>query len=710
MALYDEFAPQPNRLIDARSAYLRSAAYQPVGWFEFSPEAFEEARQQHKPVLLDIGAMWCHWCHVIDRESYDDPEIATIINEQFIPVKVDRDERPDIDARYQLAAQLFSGQGGWPLTIFLTPDGEPFYAGTYFPPEDRGGLTGMKTLLPRLAASYRRHGDELVKVAHTLTRRIEAHQESAAQSGPVSLERYQRLADSVMRRFDPDHGGFERGGPKFPHPGAIELALLQRFYTGKSSWEFVVEKTLSAMAHGGIFDQLGGGFHRYATDATWTVPHFEKMGYENGLLLMNYIHAYHATGREQFRQVAEQTVDFIFHTLADHKHGGFFSSQDADNSLHDDGDYWTWTLEEFIRPLTEDEARVLVPLYGVHPRGSMPGTQRNVLHLASTPDEVARTQEFSLEEVHRRVASGRRKLLEARRARKTPAVDTNKYVNWNALLIAAMLEAGMLLGRDDALRFALRSMDHLVREAYDPDRGVYHAVHEEAGARLPGFFEDQAYMAYALLLAHGAGGKWEYLETARHLMDLAVERYWDPENGGFFDIERQLLVTGMTTLLRQPRKVVEDLPTPAANAIAAMALQGLWLLTREDRYQEYARRTLEAFAAQAPDYGPYAGYYGLALGHALAPPALAVIVGQADADDTRALLQAARTTYRPGKLVSLMPPDAHTGQYPPGEDGRAVAYCCAGQTCSAPIYDAAVLRETLATFGKPPWFDAQSEA
>jgi hypothetical protein len=700
MALYEEFEPRPNRLIDAQSAYLRSAAYQPIGWYEYGPEAFAEARRMDKPILLDIGAIWCHWCHVIDRESYDNPEVATLINEHFIPVKVDRDERPDIDARYQTAVQVLTGTGGWPLTAFLTPDGTPFFGGTYFPPEDRGGRVGFKSLLPRLAETYKHRREELLSVARVLAERVEHVQEREAEGPEADQEMFDRLAEGVLLRFNPDQGGFERTGPKFPHPAAIELALLQWDWTGDIRWRVVVERTLLAMGLGGIYDQLDGGFHRYATDDDWIVPHFEKMSYDNALLLENYVHACRALGVEFFHVIADGTLEFILRDLRDIERGGFYGSQDADNGPRDDGSYWTWMLEEFTAALSPEEAAVLIPYYGVQKRGLVSETGRNVLHVVESAEQIAHKLEVPVEEVHRQVVSGKRKLLQARRKRSKPRIDTSKYTGWNALLISACLEAGTLLEHPEATSFALRTVKVMLRDAYDEEHGMYHAFHTDAGALFPGLFEDQAYMAKALLDAFAAGGDRAHLDAARRLLDLCIEHYWDEEHGGFQDVDRRELQRSATPYVGYPRKVIEDMPTPSANAIAVLALDRLWVLTGDDRYHDYAGRALKAFSAEAPGYGPFAAAYGLAIWYHLHPPVAVTIIGPPDAEDTRRLWSTALNTYRPGRLVAVFPPNAPDLQYPPVEGGAA-AYVCADRTCARPTTDAKEMQQLLQTFGKP---------
>ncbi len=708
MALYEEFEPRPNRLIDAQSAYLRSAAYQPIGWYEYGEEAFEAARREDKPIFLDIGAIWCHWCHVIDRESYENPQIATYLNELFIPIKVDRDERPDIDARYQLAVQFLTGQGGWPITLFLTPDGKPFFGGTYFPPEDRNEMTGLKTLLPRVAATYRHHRDDLETAANVIAERVVQAEANTTAHEALSDATYRHVLRGVRARFNVEQGGFEHGAPKFPHPGAVELALLQWHLSDDATWRVVAERTLETMGEGGIYDQLGGGFHRYSTDARWTVPHFEKLSYDNALLLQNYVHGYRATGNEFFREIAEGIWGYIARDLTDTRRGGFYGSQDADNGKDDDGSYWSWSFDEFNRLLSEDEAQVLIRYYGVRPEGQMPDG-RNVLHISERLPHLAEALGISLEEVQRRITSGRRKLQQARLRRKTPQIDKNKYAGWNALLISAVLEAGALLDMPEASEIGLQAMDTVLRDGYDPDHGFYHNFHAETGARLPGFLDDQAYMANALLDAFAASGKREYLEAARQTLDLCLANFWDDEQGGFFDLAQHRLAEGATVFLRQPRKLIEDMPMPAPNAALAVALDRLWLLTHDEHYHDVARRTLEAFAGHAADYGPFAAYYALAVFYHLHPPVTAVIIGHPEREETRRLASAALSTYRPGRQVAVFAPATPNLPYPAAPDEQALAYICAGQTCGKPTGDPEAVKELLRTAGKPALSFAEQE-
>src|ERR1700687_1358954 len=409
-----------NSLARASSAYLRSAMHQPIQWHEWGEEAFAAAQRDNRPMLLDIGAVWCHWCHVMDRESYDDPEIAAIVNQHFIAVKVDRDERPDIDSRYQAAVQAVSGQGGWPLTAFLTPDGKPFYGGTYFPPSDGYGRPSFRRVLLSIANAYaEKHGD-VVEQAKMLESAIAQSESFAGRSGRVSAGVLAAIQESAFKMFDPEHGGFGQA-PKFPHPSALDF-LIERYArtngaslrqkaeggrphidsasTGDERLRDLIVTTLQHMAQGGVYDQLAGGFHRYSVDERWVVPHFEKMCYDNSELLKNYVHAYQATGEESFAEVARDIIRWMDEWLSDRERGGFYASQDADISMEDDGDYFTWTLEEARAVLTEEEAQVAALHYDINEVGEMHhDPAKNVLYVRAPIDEIARRMNFTVERV-----------------------------------------------------------------------------------------------------------------------------------------------------------------------------------------------------------------------------------------------------------------------------------------------------------------------
>src|SRR6202041_3262174 len=485
------------KLKDSASPYLRSAAHQPVDCREWGEEAFAQARAEGKPILLDIGAVWCHWCHVIDRESYENPEIAAMINQLYIPVKVDRDERPDVDARYQSAISAISGQGGWPLTAFLTPEGKPFFGGTYFPPEDAMGRPGFKRILLGVAESFKTRRKEVDTSAQALEDAVAKAEVFKTARGEFDATIVDSVIESALSMFDDQHGGFGQA-PKFPHASATDLLLERYQSTGAKSLLHVAERTLTGMAHGGVYDQIAGGFHRYSVDERWCVPHFEKMTYDNSELLKNFLHGYQVTHKPVFRETAEGIISWVNEVLSDQARGGFYGSQDADQTLDDDGDYFTWTQSELRAALTPEEARVAELYYDVNPRGEMHhNPEKNVLWVASPTADLARKLSLDESQARTLIASAKEKLLAARRRRHpTPAIDTTIYVAWNAMFVSAYLEAARVLGREDCRKFALRTLDRLIAEAWGESKGF---LHRGGGPRLEGSLDDQIFAAAGLL-------------------------------------------------------------------------------------------------------------------------------------------------------------------------------------------------------------------
>ena len=608
-------AKKANRLISEASPYLRSAAYQPVDWYPFSPQAFARAQELDRPILLDIGAVWCHWCHVMDRESYENPEVARLINEMFVAIKVDRDARPDIDARYQRAVQALTGQGGWPLTAFLTPSGKVFFGGTYFPPQNRQGRPGLKELLPKLSEAYRTQKDRILAGADEIAQFLQTSASNSAQAGKVTPALLEQLVAALPKDFDSEYGGGARA-PKFPHGAVIRLALDRHAATRDARLREVAEKTLEGMARGGLRDYIHGGFYRYSTDRFWHVPHFEKMSYVQAELLEAFARAYQATGKPLYREAAEGILRYLTDTLSDQTRGGFLATQDADVSLDDDGSYFTWTLAEIKKLLSAKEAQAFAAHYGVvaSPQRHPPETpDRNVLYQAKSLEEIAAELKLPVEEVRTLVESARGKLRAARRQQEAPFVDPNKFVDWNALVLSAYRYAYEAFGDQAVKAFALRTTDFLLTKAYRPGRGMYHTVFE-GKARTPGLLRDQAYMTLALLDMYKISGRQRYLDAARDLTDYTLDHFWDPKQGGFFDVAHG---EDFVEILSQPRKEVQDAPLPGANAVAALALDRLFTLTGEERYQEKAGQTLAAFAGSAPRLGTFAATYARAVAYHL---------------------------------------------------------------------------------------------
>jgi uncharacterized protein len=684
---------------------LRSAAHQPIDWHEWGDGAFALAKSQDKPILLDIGAVWCHWCHVIDRESYENPDTAKIINEHFVPVKVDRDERPDVDSRYQSAISAISHQGGWPLTGFLLPDGRPFFGGTYFPPVDMGGRPGFRRILLAVADAYKNKRDELWKTAESLSEAMaKAEVFSGAQAkfdpGVVDAQ-----ISSLTQLFDLRNGGFG-GAPKFPHASGVDLLLERYRQTGEKHLLAMAETTLEKMAKGGVYDQLAGGFHRYSVDERWLVPHFEKMSYDNSELLRNYLHGWQTTQNPFLRETAEGIIGWVNEVLSDQERGGFYASQDADYSLDDDGDYFTWTLEELRAVLPQAEARIMELYYDVEEHGEMHhNSAKNVLWIAHGPAEIARTLGLEEGEVRLTIAAGKRKMLAARKPRPTPYVDQTKYVSWNAMFVSAYLDAARVLGGEigrNCREFALKTMDLILRETYTEEHGFGHRVD---GPPLRGSLDDQVFGVIALLDAYEATLDGKYFQAAKRVMDLTIEKYGDAENGGFFDRASDAPAMGGLELRRKP---FQDSPTPSANSVAGMALTRMHAYADDRKYYDWAERTLEAFAGVAPQYGLFAATYGLAAILFADHPTQVVIVGPSGDAGAAKLEEAASRVYRLGKTVLRVTPETSVENLPaalrqtlphlPKE--KAVALVCTGNTCLPPTVDAEQLIALLGNKGR----------
>ena len=681
-----------NRLKDSASPYLRSAAHQPIDWHEWGDAAFARAKAEDKPILLDIGAVWCHWCHVIDRESYENVEIAKIINEHFIAVKVDRDERPDVDSRYQSAISAISGQGGWPLTGFLLSDGKPFFGGTYFPPDDQAGRPGFRRLLLAIADSYRNKRPELERAANSLADAVAQAEAFTGARAEFDIAIVDAQIKSITQLFDIKNGGFGRA-PKFPHSSAIDLILERYQQTKEKHLLAMAETTLEKMARGGVYDQLAGGFHRYSVDERWLVPHFEKMSYDNSELLKNYLHVWQLTQNPFLRETAEGIIGWVNEVLSDQENGGFHASQDADYSLDDDGDYFTWTLEELRAALLPNEARVMELYYDVEAHGEMHhNAAKNVLWMFRDAADIAR--QISLDEAAIRltIAKAKGKMLAARLPRPTPFIDKTMYVSWNAMFVSAYLDAARVLGGTlgaHCRAFALKTLDRMLKEVWTETRGFGHRI---GGPALEGSLDDQVFSVLALLDAYETTLDSRYFAAAQKTMDLAIARYGDAEGGGFFDRPSDAAPMGGLDVRRKP---FQDSPTPSANSVAAIALIRMHAFAGDDRYHAFAKKTLEAFAGIAPQYGLFAATYGLAATLFAHHPLRVVITGDLNDPAAQALEATAHRVYRFGKSVFRITPGAsltnlagalkETLPYPPA--GKPLAVVCAGQTCLPPTSD-----------------------
>ncbi|HUG41804.1 MAG TPA: thioredoxin domain-containing protein [Longimicrobiales bacterium] len=686
-------------LSTSASPFLQHGATQPVAWMPWGDAAFARARAEGRPILLDIGAVWCHWCHVMDRESYEDADTAALINELYVPVKVDRDERPDVDARYQRAIQAISGQGGWPLTAFLTPEGEVFHGGTYFPPEEAHGRPSFRRVLREVARVWAEERERAERVAGAVRERLVETLTAEASPGELDPDLLDHAAGALADAFDFRHGGFGRA-PKFPNPGGLEL-LLETWVEDGTGWaRRVVEESLLAMARGGFHDQLGGGFHRYSVDARWIIPHFEKMAADNGPLLAVYARAAAALGSAELREAAAGIVAWYDDVAPDLvRAGGFPASQDADIGFDDDGDYWTWTEAEVRDALSGEEAAAEAAIlhWGLRePAGAMHlDPLRHVLFRAMPAEDVARRLGRDPEAVSADLRRARTLLERVRDRRPRPYVDETLYAGWTGLVASGHVAAARHAGLPTAGAAAVRAMERVWREGWRDGRGLVHRL-GDPGAGV--FLADQAYCAEACLDLHEWTGEDLWLERAAALTVVMRDRFAH-ESGALRDtpIDAAPPEVGV---LGEARLDITDSPEPAANAIAALALARIAALGHDDDAHTAATGILRAFAGSAPRFAPNAASYFRAFRWVTRPVTTVVVVEEPGGP----LRAAALAAYRPGTVLRWFAPGTADPDRLPaavvamltGDAPRA--YVCAGRTCAAPVSDPAELATLLREF------------
>jgi len=688
----------PNRLLHETSPYLLQHAHNPVDWYPWGEEAFERARRENKPIFLSIGYSACHWCHVMERESFEDDEIARALNEHFVSIKVDREERPEVDALYMNAVQLMSGSGGWPLSVFLTPDLKPFFGGTYFPPYDRQGSPGFVRVLEEVAAVYREGRDNVAKTADELTaalRRfcdIEPRGRADAELSRLLLAAAFR---SIAASFDGDHGGFG-GAPKFPQPTTLAFLLRYHAATSEPHALSMVEMTLEHMARGGIYDQLGGGFHRYSTDARWLIPHFEKMLNDNALLAGVYLNAYRVTAKPFYERIVRETLDYVLREMTDAQ-GGFYTAQDAD-SAGGEGVYFVWTAEEIQAVVGAKNADVVMRHFGIESVGNFEGA-KSILWVATTAEEVAKQLQRDVAEVEAAIAEGRAALLELRRERPAPAADDKVLAAWNGLMISTMARAGAVLGETRYLEAGRRAADFALTHIRRADGGLWRSW-RQGECRASGCLTDYAALVGGLLDLHEATFEPHWLEGAVALTEGMIARFADERDGGFFFSEDKQPPMPVRT------KDSFDNPDPSGNSMAVLDLLRLAELTERDPWREKALATLRLFLPTMAKAPMATGHMLSALDFCTAPPRMAVIVGAAGDAATRALIEAAQRPYAPNCVRVLADPtDAAAFErlqrlVPALEGKKAVAgqptaYVCQGRTCGPPTRDPSELRRQI---------------
>ncbi len=632
----------PNRLAAETSPYLIAHAHNPVDWYPWGPEALARAASEDKPIFLSIGYSACHWCHVMERESFENAAIAGLLNAQFVPVKVDREERPDLDQIYMSAVQIMTGRGGWPMSVFLTPDGRPFYGGTYWPPSARQGMPGFDQVLTAVAEAWRERRPQALEQAGDLTDHLRHVAAPPVVEGTLSPRLLAGAAAALGRAFDAEHGGFGHA-PKFPHP--IDLQVLLHAWRCREHDDKLLKMvtlTLDRMACGGMYDQLGGGFHRYSVDERWLVPHFEKMLYDNALLAGTYVAGYLATGNPFYAQIARETCDYVLGEMTDPT-GGFYSTQDAD-SEGEEGKFFVWTPAELVTILGDESAQTFAAVYDVTADGNFEGT--NILHQAESLETWAVRLSRDLPDLVAELAASRQKLLASRRGRIPPARDDKVLVAWNGLMIEALCSASTGLAEPRYLAAARRAADFLLVALRQEDGRLFHCW-RTGHAKLAAYLDDYAGLAAALASLYQASFNEQYLDAACQLADVMLAHFRDPQNGGFF-----YTADDHPPLIARTQDLYDN-ATPSGNALAATALVRLGKLTGRDDYLAAAAATFKRALAVLQQSPTASSQMLLALDIYLGPTPEIVIVADPAAADTVALLADLHHRYWPNKVVAL---------------------------------------------------------
>ncbi len=663
---------KPNRLINESSPYLLQHAHNPVDWHPWGPRALQEASESDRPILLSVGYSACHWCHVMERESFEDPEIAELMNRLFVNVKVDREERPDVDSLYMNYVQMTTGSGGWPLTVFLTPDRVPFYGGTYFPPEDRFGRPGFSRVLQNVADAYRSRRDELNQMRPAIIERLSQASRFETPQTEIRRQLMDEAATHLSRQFDPRHGGFG-SAPKFPSSMVLAFLLRYQHRSGSKSSLEMVAQTLDAMARGGMYDQLGGGFHRYSVDDRWLVPHFEKMLYDNALLSRLYLEAYQVTGNQSFRRVAEGILEYVQREMTGPS-GGFYSAEDAD-SEGEEGKFYVWSLEEIQDALPADVAPLFCEFYGVSATGNFEG--HNILHVPAPTDQFVQRHGMEESELDRMLAVARARLLELRAERIRPGLDDKVLASWNGWMLHAFAVGAWTLGRQDFLETAQRNARFLDEQMLREGR-VFRAW-KEGEARLNGYLEDYSAVAEGFLALYQVTGTDRWLKLARQLTEVVIERFWDSKQGDFYftaDDHEELLV-------RQKEHL--DNATPSGNSNTCANLLRLAVLTGEKQYRELGQRMLERLGLASAQHPLAFGNWLQCLDFFIGPVAELAVLGEEA--ERRSLLEPLRRRFLPNRVLvqaSQARADLPLLEGKPQPPSGAVAYVCRDNTCGPP--------------------------
>ncbi len=674
-----------NRLANETSPYLRQHANNPVDWYPWGEEALQRARDEDKPILLSIGYAACHWCHVMAHESFENPATAELMNRYYVNIKVDREERPDLDSIYMSAVQALTGQGGWPMTVFLTPDGRPFYGGTYYPPVPRHGMPAFPQLLVALAEAWADKREEIERSAGEITTHLsQIAMAGGGDEGVLTTDLFDQALNGLLRTYDNKLGGFGHA-PKFPPSMTLEFLLRMHVQRGDAMALRMAEHTLEMMARGGIYDQLGGGFARYSTDVRWLVPHFEKMLYDNALLARVYLHAWQLTGKPLYRRVVEETLDFVVRELR-HEEGGFYSSYDAD-SEGEEGKFYVWSAEEIHTALGSD-AELFMAYYDVSNAGNWEG--HNILNIRRDPAEVAAAFGLDATAMEQTLTTARQTLYDIRARRVWPGLDDKVLTAWNGLMLAAFAEAGRALSRLDYTDIATQNAEFLYTNLRQTDGRLLRSWRAGTRARYNAYLEDYAFLADGLLALYQTTFEPRWFLWARELAEWMLTHFQDPA-GGFFDTSDD-----HEALLHRP-KDTQDNATPSGNSIAASVLLALSLYTGEGRYWDMAESMVAALAEPMMRYPGAFSHWLCAAALIMAEPREVAIVGDPAAADTRELLDVLQSRYRPALVAAVGPSEPVVPLLAgrPQLNGRATAYVCRRFVCLNPVTQPEALAEQL---------------
>ncbi len=683
---------KPNRLIHEKSPYLLQHAYNPVDWYPWGNEAFETAKMQDKPVFVSIGYSACHWCHVMEKECFDDAEAAKLMNKAFVCVKVDREERPDLDNAYMAVCHMMGRNCGWPLNIIMTPEKKPFFAGSYIPKNSRFGLAGLVDLIPQISQIWKTRRQELETLGENILQKIGAL-ESRTTETELNEATLHDAYEQLALGFDVENGGFGRA-PKFPMPHNLLFLLRYWNRTKEKTALEMVEQTLDSMRQGGVFDYVGFGFHRYSTDAQWLVPHFEKMLYDQALLTIAYTEAYQATGAEKYKLTAKDTLEYVLRDLASPE-GGFYSAEDAD-SEGEEGKFYLWTENEIRETLSLEDADLAVKLFGVAASGNyvehgQVRSGKNILRLPKPLEQAALDSNLPLDEITRRLSKIRSALFKKRETRVHPLKDDKVLADWNGLIIAALARASQVFSEQEYLQAAVKAANFMLRQMSDSNGTLYHRYAKGEKA-INGFLDDYAFLAWGLTEIYETCFEDKYLQKALELTKTMVAQFWDEKEGGFY------FTAENTEQGFHRRKEVYDGALPSGNSVALLNLLRLSRLSGDSEFEELASKTLRAFSGEAQMAPTAHTFLLLAVDFAAGPAYNVILVGDSDEDSMRNMLKALRGNHLPNTVISLKKPsEAGLGYKRIG--GKATAYVCRGKTCMPPTNETEKMLQLLGLSG-----------